>query len=85
MQMPFERLMEYAAGLTEEDRDKPMGELAARVDEKAARLADAVTAVRVLAGERTYVSPAEIRAKEEPVVRRALDRDRGTIVSGSSG
>jgi hypothetical protein len=83
--MPFERLMEYAAGLPEADRDKGMGELAARVDEPAARLADAVTAVRVLAGERTYVSPVEIRACEEPVVRRALDQDRGTIVSGSSG
>lgn len=85
MQMPFERLMEYAASLGEADRDKGMGELAARVDETAARLADAVTAVRVLAGERTYVSPAEIRANEEPAVRRALARDRGTIVSGSSG
>jgi hypothetical protein len=67
MQMPFERLMEYAASLGEADRDKGMGELAA------------------LAGERTYVSPAEIRASEEPAVRRALARDRGTIVSGSSG
>jgi hypothetical protein len=85
MQMPFERLMEYAASLGEADRDKGMGELAARVGETAARLADAVTAVRVLAGERTYVSPAEIRASEEAAVRRALARDRGTIVSGSSG
>jgi hypothetical protein len=83
-QMPFERLMEYAASLTEEDRDKGMGELAARVDEKAARLADAVTAVRVLGGERTYVG-LEIRADEEPVVRRALARDRGTPMSGCSG
>jgi hypothetical protein len=84
MQMPFERLMEYAAGLSEADRDKPLGEIAPP-GESAARLADAVTAVRVLTADRTYVSPAEIRASEEPVVRRALDRDRGTIVSGSSG
>jgi len=84
MQMPFERLMEYADGLTEADSQLSLGELAARVDEPAARLADAITAVRVLGGERTYVG-LEIRADEEPVVRRALARDRGTIVSGSSG
>jgi hypothetical protein len=84
MQMPFERLMEYAASLTEEDRDKSMGKLAAVVGEPAARLADAITAVRVLGGERTYVS-LEIRANEEPAVRRALARDRGTPMSGCSG
>jgi hypothetical protein len=52
--MPFEMLMEYVAGLGEADWDEPMGELAERVGEKAARLADAITAVRVMRGERTY-------------------------------
>lgn len=84
MQMPFERLMEYAAGLTEADSQLSLGELAARVDEPAARLADAITAVRVLGGERTYIG-LEIRAEEEPVVRRALARDRGGMASGCSG
>ena len=82
--MPFERLMEYAAGLTEADSQLSLGELAGRVGEDPWRLADAVTAVRVLGGERTYVS-LEIRAEEEPVVRRALARDCGTTVSGCSG
>jgi hypothetical protein len=57
MRMPFERLMEYAASLGEADLDKTMGELAGSVGEPPERLADAVTAVRVMRGERTYVSP----------------------------
>lgn len=83
--MPFERLMEYAAGLSEEDRQLTLGELAARVSEDPARLADAVDALRVLAGERTYVSvsPVDVRALTDEVVRRARDDDRGGIVSGS--
>lgn len=85
MQMPFERLMEYAAGLTERDSQLALGELAARVDEPAGRLADAITAVRVLAGERTYVSVSEVRAQTDPVVRQALEKDRGGIASGFSG
>lgn len=85
MRMPFERLMEYAAGLREQDWDKPMGELAARVDEPADRLADAVTALRVMAGERTYVSATEVRAQTDPVVQRVLERDRGGVAGGCSG
>lgn len=85
MQMPFEKLMEYAAGLREQDRDKSMGELAARVDESAGRLADAVTALRVMSGERTYVSVTEVRAQTDPVVRRALEQDRRGVASGCSG
>lgn len=85
MRMPFERLMEYAAGLSEEDQAKTMGELAGRVGEPAERLADAVTALRVLAGERTYVSVAEVRAQTDPVVRQALAVDRSGMASGCSG
>lgn len=85
MQMPFERLMEYAASLGEADRDKLLGELAARVGEPAARLADAITAVRVLAGERTCISVAEVRAQTDPVVRRALAADHQGPASGCSG
>ncbi len=56
MRMPFEKLMEYVQSLSPQDKDKPMGELAQAVGEDAARLADAVNAVRVLKGERTYIS-----------------------------
>lgn len=82
MRMPFERLMEYVAGLNEADWELSLGELGQRVGEPPERLADAVTAVRVMKGERTYITPVDIRATEDPVVRRAVLADRGTIVSG---
>jgi hypothetical protein len=85
MPMPFQKLMEYAADLREEEWDKTMGELAGRIGETSQRLADAATAVRVLAGERTYVSAAEVRGRTDPVVRQALEKDRGGIASGFSG
>jgi len=85
MRMPFERLMEYAAGLGEQDWPKSLGELAGRVDGPAERLADAVVAVRVLAGERTYVSPTEIRAQTDSAVRRVLEQDGRGVASGCSG
>jgi hypothetical protein len=78
MSVPFERLMEYAASLTAEDLAEPLGQLAARAGVFPERLADAMTAVRVCNG----VTPAEIRAVDDPVVRRALEADRGTIVHG---
>ena len=55
MRMPFEHLMEYVQSLSEDDKLKTMGELARVVGEDASRLSDAVTAVRVLNGERTYI------------------------------
>jgi hypothetical protein len=84
MRMPFERLMEYAAGVPPEDRELPMGRLAARVGESADRLADALTAVRVMRGERTYISPVDIRGVDDPVVRQAAEEDRGGVASGSA-
>jgi hypothetical protein len=56
MRMPFEKLMELVRDLSPEDRELPMGALADRWGEPAARIADAVTAVRVLNGERTYLT-----------------------------
>lgn len=56
MRMPFERLMEEVAALSDEDQQKPMGELAGRWGEPVQRVADAITAVRVLNGERTYIT-----------------------------
>jgi hypothetical protein len=53
--MPFEKLMEHVAVLGEEDGALTMGELSARWGEPAERIMDAVDAVRVLRGERTYI------------------------------
>ena len=53
--MPFEKLMELVADLSDEDKALPMGVLAERWSEKAERIADAISAVRVLSGERTYI------------------------------
>jgi hypothetical protein len=84
MRMPFERLMEFAAGLDlERDKDKTMGELARPLGEAPERLMDAIDAVRVMRGERTYISPADIRAASEPVVREVLMQDRGGVASGA--
>lgn len=86
MRMPFEKLMGYAAGLGDAElHHDGLGELAARVGETADRLADAITAVQVMAGERTYVTAAEVRAQTDPVVRRAVEQDRGGVASGCSG
>ena len=53
--MPFEKLMEHVAALTDEDKATTMGQLAERWGEPAERIMDAVTAVRVLRGDRTYI------------------------------
>ena len=55
MRMPFEKLMEHVASLSEQDMELPMGELAKRWGEPTARIADAMTAIRVMRGERTYI------------------------------
>jgi hypothetical protein len=54
--MPFEKLMEYVATLGDEDKELPMGKLAERWGEPVARIMDAIDAVRVLNGERTYIT-----------------------------
>lgn len=56
MRMPFEKLMEYAAALGEADEALTMGVLAERWGEPAERIMDAISAVRVLRGERTYIT-----------------------------
>ena len=65
MKMPFERLMELAAALSDEDADLPMGKLAERWGEPVQRIADAIDAVRVMNGERTYIS-LDVPAPEPP-------------------
>jgi hypothetical protein len=55
MRMPFERLMEHVAALSKDD-EIPMGSLAERWGEPVQRVADAITAVRVMNWERTYVT-----------------------------
>jgi hypothetical protein len=57
--MPFERLMEEVASLPEADWDFPMGKLAQRWGEPVQRVADAIDAVKVLRGERTYITLAD--------------------------
>lgn len=78
MSIPFARLMEYAASLTAEDLEEPLGQLAARAGVFPERLADAMEAVRVCNG----VTPAYIRAVDDPVVRGALEADRSGVASG---
>lgn len=56
MRMPFEKLMEHVAALGEADGALTMGDLSARFGEPAERIMDAVDAVRVTRGERTYIS-----------------------------
>jgi hypothetical protein len=56
MRMPFEKLMEYVSALTDEDKELTMGQLSERWSEPAERIMDAISAVRVLNGERTYIS-----------------------------
>ena len=55
VKMPFERLMELVAALSPEDRKLPIGVLAERWGEAPERIMDAINAVRVLNGERTYI------------------------------
>lgn len=57
MRMPFEKLMELVASLDETERGMSLGALSARWNEPVDRIADAITAVRVTIGERTYFSP----------------------------
>jgi hypothetical protein len=59
VRMPFERLMEEIAALPEEDWNRPMGELAARWGEPVERIADAIDVLKVLQGQRTYISLEE--------------------------
>lgn len=63
--MPFEKLMEYVAGLGDEDRTLPMGRLAERWGEPVRRIGDAIDAVRVMNGERTYIT-VNVPAPEPP-------------------
>ena len=56
MRMPFERLMEEVSALSDEDKARPMGDLADRWGEPANRIADAICALRVMRGERTYIT-----------------------------
>jgi len=59
VRMPFEKLMEHVAAIAPQDRNVTVGELSRRWGEPAERIMDAVSAVRVMRGERTYVSLAD--------------------------
>jgi hypothetical protein len=55
MRMPFEKLMEHVASLGDEEEQLPLGALADQWGEPAERIMDAIDAVRVMHGERTYI------------------------------
>jgi len=57
--MPFEKLIELVAALSEDETRLPIGVLADRWHEPSERISDAIEALRVLYGERTYI-PIEI-------------------------
>lgn len=59
MRMPFEKLMEHVAAVSPDERDLPLGVFAERWGEPVERITDAITAVRVMRGERTYISLTE--------------------------
>lgn len=55
MRIPFERLMELVSALSEDDWRMTLGQLSCRWGEPPERITDAITAVRVLRGEKTYI------------------------------
>jgi hypothetical protein len=83
MRMPFEHLMEYAAGFSEAEWELSLGELAGRVDEKGVRLADAVAAVKLLRALRPGLGPADIRGLSVPFVHQVILEDESGLFSGS--
>jgi hypothetical protein len=52
---PFEVLCIEVADLSEEDQQLPMGKLAEKLDVPLDRLRDAMDALKMLAGEPTYI------------------------------
>ena len=62
MKMPFEVLMEHVSALDRDD-NVTLGELSERWGEPASRIGDAIDAVRVLHGERTYISLRDDRGR----------------------
>lgn len=77
MRMPFEKLMELVAGLSDEDMRMTLGQLGDLWDEDASRIADAIDAVRVTRGELTYISfadEAEVRYLQVPADEELLSR-----------
>jgi hypothetical protein len=58
--MPFEKLVKLVGALSDADKNLPMGVLADRWGEPTSRIADAITARRMMNGERTYISLSEV-------------------------
>lgn len=56
MRMPFEKPMEHVAAIGPEEKELPLGVFAERWGETAERITDAIDAMRVMRGERTYIS-----------------------------
>ena len=64
--MPFARLMEQVAALSGEDWKLSLGALSERWGEPAARIADAIDALKVLNGEPGYITVDAPAPEPEP-------------------
>ena len=86
MKMPFEKLMEHVATLSEKDEALTLGELAERWGEPVKRIADAIDAVRVAGGERTYIAigvdPVADFKRQFSLQQQARDLGRHIITGG---
>lgn len=67
MRTPFEKLVEMVEDLSDADKGLPMGKLAERWGEPTERIADAITASRMMRGERTYI-PLAVPEEPRPAV-----------------
>jgi hypothetical protein len=88
VKMPFEKLMEHVAALGDEDAALTLGELSKRWGEPAARIGDAINAVQVASGERTYITVGEGSAAHYrrlfELQQQARDLGRGIMTGGGS-
>jgi hypothetical protein len=59
MRMPFELLMQHVISMSDEEMQLPLGALSIEWGEPSERIMDAIDAIRVMAGEKTYISPED--------------------------
>jgi hypothetical protein len=74
--------MEEVARLGDEDSQTTMGQLAERWGEPAARIGDAIAAVRVVCGERTYITAAKPILDQEAEEERRINRSILRLLGG---
>lgn len=79
MRVPFERLVEQVAALSDGDQELPMGILAERLGVSTERLRDAIDALKMLAGQPTMVPSDEDRIRDI-ITERARQESTGLVV-----